>query len=394
MKRTLATLMIVTAVQTAVFAGTAGATPVRDTMQHDADVLLSHGAPGVLAELQTPDGSTKVRSGFGDTEARTPVPWDANFRIGSFTKTYVSATLLQLVGEGRISLEDPVEKWLPGVVSGNGNDGSRITVRQLLQHTSGLPEFVLQLPWMFDEEGFQQHRDDTFAAEHLVSLAMQQPPKFEPGTSWSYSNTNFVLAGMIIQRVTGNEWQTEVQDRIIEPLGLHDTYTPRASKHIPGPHATGYQRFPDDMNSPNPTFGAPLDVTEINPTWAGAAGDIISSTADGNRFLRALIDGEVLRPAELAEMQRTVPATEMEANWPGLRYGLGLMWAPNDCGGYWSHGGDIPGYKTRNGVSPDGERSVVVSINTDSLVPEPGVPAPTTDPVSEIVENALCGDGR
>ncbi|WP_433870565.1 serine hydrolase domain-containing protein [Saccharopolyspora sp. CA-218241] len=392
MKRTFvaAALMIVTA-QSTMMAGLAQATPQADTMQRDADALLVQGAPGVLAELDTPRGEIKVRSGVGNTTTGTPVPWDAKFRIGSYTKTFVATTLLQLVGEGKLSLEDPVAKWLPGVVTGNGNDGRAITVRQLLQHTSGLPEFINGMTDMFEQEGFLRERFTSFEPEQLVELAMRQEPQFAPGTSWAYSNTNYILAGMVIESVTGNEWAQETRERIIEPLGLHDTYIPGEFPFLPAPHAVGYERFPDDMTSPNPTYGPQIDATALNPSWAGAAGEIISTTEDGNRFLQALMRGEVLRPAELAEMKKTVRAEMFDVVWPGARYGLGLMWSPNECGGFWSHGGDIPGFMTRNGVTEDGSRSVMVTINTDSMLPEEGAPPVTGDHAADLVENALCG---
>ncbi|PRY40403.1 D-alanyl-D-alanine carboxypeptidase [Umezawaea tangerina] len=362
-------------------AGTGERTGTR-TLQRDADALLALGAPGVLVQLDTPTWRAKVRSGFGDVAARTPVPWDARFRIGSYTKTFVAATLLQLVGEGRLSLEDTVERWLPGVVTGNDNDGAKITVRQLLQHTSGLPEYLAQLPYLFDQAGFEQHRFDTLTPQEAVALAMRSKPEFAPGTDWSYSNTNYALVGMIIAEVTGNTWQHEVQARIVRPLGLRDTYTPGTSPLVPGPHAVGYERFTPE--------GEDIDATALNPSWGGAAGEMISTTADGNTFLKALLGGRVLRPAQLAEMRKTVRAAKFDGAWPGARYGLGLMWVPNSCGGAWSHGGDIHGFKTRNGVSPDGSRSVVVSINTDSMTPKPGVPAPTKDVAVDLVDHALC----
>jgi D-alanyl-D-alanine carboxypeptidase len=400
MKRTCAVLMAVTVALGTATAGVAGATgghrPDTRTLQRDADALLEQGAPGVLVELDTPRGEAKVRSGFGDVDARTPVPWNARFRIGSFTKTYVSATVLQLVGEGKLSLDDSVERWLPGVVSGNGNDGTRITVRHLLQHTSGLYEYLLDMPQLFDRDLFDQSRFESHRPEDLVALAMKHPPTFQPGEAgkWEYSNTNFQLAGMVIESVTGHSWQSEVRNRLVRPLGLRDTVLPGTSSSVPGPNAVGYQRFLVDETQPDreESWTEALDVTEYDPSWGGAAGDMISSTEDGNRFLRALVSGKVLRPAQLAEMQKTVPTDEgLQGAWPGARYGLGLLWVPNSCGGSWAHGGDIHGFKTRNGVSSDGSRSVVVSINTDSMVRKQGAPAPTKDQTVDLIEHALCG---
>jgi D-alanyl-D-alanine carboxypeptidase len=347
----------------------------------------------VLAELQTSRGDIRVRSGYGDTAKQTPVPWNAEFRIGSFTKTFVSATLLQLVGEGRLSLDDTVDKWLPGVVRGNGNDGRKITVRQLLQHTSGLPDYLEGMPYLFNEDGFVKNRFKTTTPEEAVATAMKFKPAFAPGTSWGYSNTNYMLAGMIIKKITGHSWQQEVQARIIKPLGLRHTYTPDTYPYVPSPHATGYERFPGpDATDDDPKYGDPIDATVLNPSWGGPAGAIISTTDDGDRFLRALLSGRVLRPAQLAEMQKTVPTNaEFQQEWPGARYGLGLMWVPNSCGGSWAHGGDIQGFNTRNGVSPDGSRSVVVTINTDSFKPDAGVPKPAHDITLDLIDHALCG---
>ncbi|MEU4443641.1 serine hydrolase domain-containing protein [Actinosynnema sp. NPDC050801] len=368
--------------------------PDTRTLQRHADALLDQGAPGVLVEVDTPRGDVRVRSGYGDVDRRTPVPWQAKFRIGSYTKTFVAATVLQLVGEGRMSLEDTVDRWLPGVVAGNGNDGTKITVRQLLQHTSGLYNYVGKMPELFLEKEFERIRYRTVEPERMVALAVQQPPDFAPGADWNYSNTGYLLAGMIIERVTGNTWQHEVRTRIVDPLGLRDTYLPATSPVVPMPHAVAYERFPEkglEADPADPRYGRAIDVTRYNPSWGGAAGDMISTTDDANAFLKALIGGEVLRPAELAEMTDTVRTPALDPAWPGARYGLGIMWIPNSCGGHWSHGGDIPGFKTRNGVTADGRRSVTVSINTDSMVPVPGAPKPGKDVTVDLVDHALCG---
>ncbi|MEV8440507.1 serine hydrolase domain-containing protein [Actinosynnema sp. NPDC051121] len=394
MKRLRATAVIAALALTVT--GTAHAEHRTDTrtLQRLADAMLAQGAPGVLVGVDTARGDVRVRSGYGDVDRRTPVPWRAKFRIGSYTKTFVAATVLHLVGEGRLSLEDTVDRWLPGVVTGNGNDGTKITVRNLLQHTSGLPNYVGRLPELFLEAKFDDVRFRTYRPEQLVALAVREKPDFQPGERWSYSNTGYVLAGMIIERVTGNTWQHEVRTRIVEPLGLRDTFLPGTSPFLPEPHATAYERFPEkglEADPNDPRYGRAIDVTRYNPSWGGAAGDMISTTADGNAFLKALLGGRVLRPAQLAEMTKTVRAPELDPAWPGAEYGLGLMRIPDSCGGHWSHGGDIPGFKTRNGVTADGKRSVMVSINTDSMVPRPGAPELAGDVASELVDHALCG---
>lgn len=387
MRKTLIALLALSGVVAT--AGAVAAAPTtpgqRNTtvLQRDSDQLLDQGAPGVLAEVDTPGGPVRVRSGYGDTKAKTPVPWHAEFRIGSLTKTFTATVLLQLVGEGRLSLDDTVDHWLPGVVSGNGNDGTKITVRQLLQHTSGIPDAERALTFLGSNDAFQAGKLKTYTAPELVAMAMRFKPDFAPGTNWAYSNTNYLLAGMIIKRITGEDWQAQVRRRIIRPLHLRNTYAPYTRPYVPGAHALGYQRFTDDAPD--------IDVTVQNPSWAGSAGAMISDTADTNIFLRALVGGRLLEPAQLKEMRTTVPATAFDPAWPGIRYGLGLAWVPTSCGGYWSHGGDIPGYKTRVGVTPDARRSVVVSMNTGTLYPKPGVTPAQHDQSNELIEHALCG---
>ena len=400
-RRTAAAVAAAAACLTLWTAVPAGATPprghdahLREVLQQDADALIAQGAPGVLAELDRAGRrDVTVRAGHGDVAAQTPVPWNARFRIASVTKPFVAATLLQLVGEGRLSLDDTVEQHLPGLVHGSGNDGNLITIRQLLQHTSGLPEYLLAMPHLFTEQGFQEHRYDDVSPQQAVDLAMTQAPTFAPGTSWNYSNTNYVLAGMVIEQVTGNTWQQEVRERVVRPLGLRHTTLPGSSSGIPGPNAIGYERIPGAGATPeDPRYGEAIDATELNPSWAGAAGEIISTTDDVNEFLQALVGGRVLRPAQWVEMTATVAAGEdFRTNWPGARYGLGIMWVPTSCGGMWSHGGDIQGFMTRNGVTPDGRRSVVVSLNTDSPVPGPGVETPAGDITTGLIDHALCG---
>ncbi|MGX6446677.1 serine hydrolase domain-containing protein [Patulibacter sp. S7RM1-6] len=399
--RRTATLAALVAVATPAVAAThAEAAPakaedatLRAKLQRDADGLLPYGAPGVLAGVQSETGTLKVRSGYANLATHRRMPLNARFRIGSMTKPFVTTTVLQLVGEGRLTLEDPVEHWLPGLVRGHGNDGRRITIRQLLQHTSGLPEYTAAIPWISTRTGFERHRYDTVTARQAVRIALRSKPTFAPGTSWSYSNTNYALAGMVIQAVTGRAWQDEVRDRIVTPLGLRHTTLPGTKAGIPGPHAVGYERFPGKgATVEDPRYGKQIDATRQNPSWGGAAGEIISTVDDGNTFLRALVAGRLLPPAQLAEMQRTVPTNSaFRQNWPRARYGLGLMRIPTPCGVSWSHGGDIMGFMTRNAVTADGTRSVVVSINTDSPKRAAGLAAPKRDITLRLIDRALCG---
>jgi D-alanyl-D-alanine carboxypeptidase len=327
------------------------------------------GGPGALVEMRNRTGRTVLTSGVADVRTNAPVHRDSRFRIGSMTKMFLATVMLQLVGEHRVVLDAPVERYLPGVVRGHGNDGRKMTVRQLLQHTSGVPDILDHLSPQEILNDPLAHRD----MRDLVNIALDHPPTFEPGKGWRYSNTGYFLAGMIIERVTGRTYGEEIRRRIITPLGLRETYVPGDASEIPGPHPRGYVRPGED---------APLrDITAINPSVGGPAGEMISSGGDVNRFLAALLPGKLLHPAQLREMTRTRPT----GNSDGRAYGLGLESRPLPCGGrYWGHTGDIPGYETAAGATVD-DRQATVMVNLG-----PGGPDAQSDDIKAAVQAALC----
>jgi D-alanyl-D-alanine carboxypeptidase len=330
--------------------------PDKSRLQSAVDDLHADGVTGVQGLTGAGRRTTTARSGVANIATGAPVPGNGYFRMGSDTKTFVSVVLLQLVGEGRLSLDDSVQRWLPGVVSGNGNDGRRITVRELLQHTSGLADYTDDLVALQTADGYYAQRFDHYDPADLVALAVKHPPLFAPGASWSYSNTNYVLVGMIINKITGHSWAQEVHDRILAPLDLRQTYVPGDNPTLRNPHAEGYNQFAP---------GGPLvDTTLFNPTVADAAGSMVSTPSDLARFWQALQRGRLLAPAQMAQMHRTVPAPDLQVVFPGARYGLGIMWIEDSCGGFWSHAGGVPGTTTLNGVSPDGSRVVVLALTT------------------------------
>lgn len=352
-------------------------------LQRDADAITAIGVTGVQARA-TRDGHDLVAtSGVGDIRTRRPVKRDGHFRIGSSTKTFTATVILQLVGEGKLSLDNTVERWLPGVVRANGNDGSKITVRDLLQHTSGIHD---NGDGRETPAGDYRHRFDIVPPETAVADAMRHRPDFAPGTSWTYSNAGYILLGMIIKRVTGRPWQEEVEHRIIRPLDLRNTSVPGLSPDLPHPHSDGYNRAPD---------GELIDVTRNRDAYtAGAAGAIISTTADLDRFYRALFSGRLLRPAELNQMKRTVPVNaEVQEAFPGARYGLALFSIPLSCGGnYWGHGGDVAGFMTRDGFTEDGRRGVVVSMSSE-FVGSKDSSLRQMRAAATLIEHALCETG-
>lgn len=340
------------------------ASAATDTLQQDVNALQATGNTGVLAQLVDHGDSTKARAGVAKQGESDPVPFNGRFRTGSDTKTMVSAVVLQLVGEHKLSLDDSVEQWLPGVIQGNGNDGSKITVRQLLNHTSGLFDFTQDntfLTTILTSEGFKANRFHHYEPQDLINIALAHQPNFAPGTSWSYSNTNYIVVGQIIKAVTGKTWDKELSQRIIKPLSLNSTYVPGDDPTINGPHAHGYNIYTSDPQ--NRTY---TDTTLDNMTWAGAAGAVITTTKDENRFLSALLSGKILAPTQLAEMETTVELA------PGVGYGLGILHESFNCpaggtGEFWGHDGGTVGYATYVLATPDGNRSVVVSQSTTTF---------------------------
>ena len=354
--------------------------PAVSTLQQDADAVRATGITGVLAEfnLVGPYGRTRTlaRSGVADLATGRPPAYGSYVRLGSTTKTYVATVVLQLVGEGRISLDEPIARLLPGVVTGNGNDGRRITVRQLLQHTSGLYDYTRDLiPTVDTPAEYARNRDRAYTSRERVAVALRHRPAFAPGTGWEYSNTNYVLAGMLIHRVTGRPWYQEVTSRILRPLRLTRTLPPDVTDtRLPDPHPTTYQQFAPD--------GPLVDVT-IPPRFleSDADGSLIATTGDLGRFLRALLSGRLLRPAQLRAMMTTV-ATDQ----PGRAYGLGLDRKALPCGGgYWGHGGNGLGYSGVNAVSADGRRSTVVATSSRDLDETPQLAA-----TARLLANAMC----
>ncbi|MCX5394326.1 serine hydrolase [Streptomyces sp. NBC_00094] len=348
----------------------------QDDLRRDTSVLHALGITGVQARVTTASGRDLVSAtGVAVAGTNRPVPRDGYFRIASTGKALMATVVLQLVGEGRLSLDDTVDRRLPGVVDGNGNDGRKITVRQLLQNTSGLHD---DLPGFDTPEEYYQHRYDTYTPEQIVARAMKHHPDFQPGTGFGYSNTGYVVLGMIVEKATGRPWQEEVESRILKPLGMNHTYLPGTTPTLRRPHADGYQVF---------ASGERTDVTEqIVPDLGG----YVSTTADVNRFFQGLLGGKLLSEARMAEMRDTVPVDKrLEAIWPGGRYGLGLVNRPLTCGGsYWSHEGGEAGYITLNGATGDGSRTVTVSMTTSFNDFDKTLQQHKT--ASELVDRALC----
>ncbi|MFF5567109.1 serine hydrolase domain-containing protein [Streptomyces sp. NPDC012623] len=323
------------------------------------DALVDQGVPGVIARVEDGDDTWRATVGVADRTTGRARGTQDRYRVGSLTKTFVATVLLQLEAEGRVDLDDTVETYLPGVVRGHGNDGRGITVRQLLNHTSGIynytsdPGFERQV----FGDGFFEHRYDTWTPRQLVALATTHAPEFDPGTDWSYSNTNYILAGMIVEKVTGRSYGAEIERRILRPLGLRATSVPTTDPTMPRPAGRAYSKLGEESAT------APVhDVTELNPSAAGAAGAMISNPADLNRFYGALLKGALLPRKQLKEMMTVAPPSV----YGSFAYGLGLGRSTLSCGAVvWGHGGGIHGSSSRSAVTGDGGHALSMNLNGD-----------------------------
>ncbi|MFD5431696.1 serine hydrolase domain-containing protein [Kitasatospora sp. NPDC127067] len=351
--------------------------------------LTDAGAVGAIAEVRDGNGAWRGASGVSDLATGAPLRTDGRFRVGSVTKVFIATTVLQLVGEGRIGLDDPVERHLPGLVP----NGDRITVRQLLSHRSGLwdptnekggvfPDWAdpaVVRNWL-DQGGLTRH----ITPARVVASSAAHAPKFPPGTGYGYSNVNYTLLGMIIEKVTGRGYAQEATARILRPLGLTGTYFPGTATGIRGPHAHGYWTLSE---GPGPEDRSDRDVTVASVTWANSAGEVISTLSDLNRFEKALLGGRLLPSALLKEMTTTTPIV-IEGMPTGLGYGLGLAGWQLSCGPVYGHDGSVPGYSTQLWSSGDRQVSLSVTPRGDQAQAVAQMQAE-----AGFLEQAFCGTG-
>ena len=346
--------------------GTArAASPDRSGLQKKLDAVVASGVPGALALVRA-DGKT-VRLGSGDARIspRRPIRPNDRFRVGSVTKTFLSTVVLQLVAEKRLSLADPVEKLLPGLVP----NGRHITVHELLDMTSGLFDYFddprVVKPWLAGNFGYY------WSPERLVGIGVSHKPHYAPGTGWSYCNTCYIILGLVVEKVTGHKVGNELARRIFEPLHL-DATSFDTQQQIAGTHAHGYYRL-----------GAGLvDTTLISPSAGWAAGAIVSTADDLSAFFRALYGGRLLRPDLLRAMMTPPPTAD-----PNELYGFGLAKVQLPCGTMFGNHGDIVGFGTDTWGSADGKRFFVLFVNVD----EESLTAKSQAMMNEFRLAAFCG---
>ncbi|MGW2326638.1 serine hydrolase domain-containing protein [Streptomyces sp. NPDC001700] len=309
--------------------------------------LVTDGAaPGAAALVRDGGAARFSTTGVADTRSGRRIERDDHFRAGSVTKTVVAALTLRLAAEGRLDLSDPVEKHLPGLIRGQGNNGRKITLRQLLTHTSGLFDYT-EDP-VLARQLTAPNDTTTHSPASLVRTALTHRPGFAPGATWRYSNTNYVLLGMIVERVTGRPYAAEARRRVLAPLALHDTSFPGTRTTLPAPHGHGYDAR---------RGGAWRDVTDLDPSSASAAGEMISTLDDLSRLLGSLLRGRAVPQAQLRRMEDTSAS--------GGRYGMGLFPVRLSCGTtVWGHNGQVNGSYALAVATRDGRRTLVYRLNS------------------------------
>ncbi|MET7994802.1 serine hydrolase domain-containing protein [Amycolatopsis sp. NPDC005232] len=303
-------------------------------------------ATGALVQVRGSAGAWSGVSGTADLSTGAPVPANGHFRIGSITKTFTAVVVLQLAAEHRLDLDAPVQRYLPGLLPANY---PRITVAQLLNHTSGLPG--VDLPE--DPQWIVDHRYTVFTPQQVLATAFQHDLVFAPGTNQQYTNTNYLVAGLLVEKLTHHSYGDEVRDRILRPLGLRDTSVPGNDPNLPAPYAHGYQLVNGQL----------VDLTRMNQSIPWAAGEMISTTADLDNFLIALFQGRLV-PKPVLQRMFTVPAvTTFGTDDPAI-YSQGLMTETVNGVTVWGKTGSRYGYTNGIWATRDLQRRVVYSINT------------------------------
>ena len=327
-----------------------GATPAKATplppqlsAKLDAAVrsaLPQTAAPGVIVGVVTPSGTWKAAYGKADPAEGTPMAVGMHTRIGSVTKTFTGTAVMQLAEAGKLSLDDKIQKYVPGIPNGD-----RITLRQLANMTSGLASYTQSSK--FTDVLFSKPAT-ILTPKELVAIGVAESPLYEPGTSFNYSNTNTVLLGLVIEKVTGKPVGQVLKQQIFDPLKLRNTSWPGNSTDMPAPYAQGFT-LQGDFAKPD----APSNATHWNPSWGWTAGEMISDIDDLLVYARALGTGHGL----LGEAAQTERLT-----FPGAGgYGIGV-----GCSGGWvGHTGELPGYNTTVYYRTGADIAVVVQTNSD-----------------------------
>jgi D-alanyl-D-alanine carboxypeptidase len=367
--------------------GSAATSRDRQALQTSLDVVHEAGMYGIYSNVRDGGRTWRGASGVADVDTRRPVRPDMVHRVGSITKTFTAVAVLQQVERGVIELDAPVGRYLPDLVP--GERGQKITVRMLLNHTSHIADYIgPAFPSLLEgsTKSLDDHRFRTIAPEELARLGLGAAPTGEPGAApGSYSNTNYVLAGLLLEKVTGVGAEDYIARHVIRRAGLRHTSFPR-TPHIPRPHSKAYESW----------FGLidpPRDYSVYNMSWASTAGAVTSTMDDLNRFYRVLLRGGLIGAAQFAEMQKTVAV--LVGGGQIDNYGLGIYALDLPCGRFWGHDGGVFGMATQSLSTPDGGRQLSFGLNLIKYqrIDENGAvePSPIDYALVDHMLLALCG---
>ncbi|WP_344032496.1 serine hydrolase domain-containing protein [Streptomyces luteireticuli] len=331
------------------------------------------GAPGAFAVIRDGEGAPQsVAVGKANLDG-TPMNADWRFRVGSNTKMFTAVLVMRLAEQGRIDLDRPMRDYLP---AGTLPENWTMTVRQVMQHRAGIYDHTNDLLEQSGEEttaAFEKRiRNTVYTPADMVALSVKHGVQYTPGTRYTYSNTDYVLLGMAVEHLTGRSYADVLRTEVIEPLGLTRTSFVVPDKTIAGPHITGYLTN-DDRSKPL------LDSTESNGSWVWSAGAVISSAADMDRFVGALLGGRLVSDASLRQMTAALPTPTAK-----IAYGLGLREVSLSCGKVYGHGGIVQGYQTQSFATRDGKRTVVAFANASNN-------GAVTQGLMNALEPAFCG---
>lgn len=297
---------------------------------------LSH-PPATSAQLRAAHGTDHWygTAGLADLTAGRAARPDDKFRAGSVTKAFVATVVLQLWTEGRVELNAPIGRYLPGLLP---SDFARITVTQLLNHTSGIPDHQ-GIPDTSTPEAVLRHRFDRWTPHEWVRTVTHGPLKFRPGTKQEYRGINYVLLALLIEKLTGQRYGEAIGSRVLRPLGLTRTLTPGDDPRLHGPQVHGYLRMTD---------GSLRDVTVYNPSSTWGEGELVSTVDDLFAFQQALFSGVLLPPRALDKLVTLPPAdVRMWKDGSPARYSMGLQTATVNGMTFWGKTGEMYGYRTR-----------------------------------------------
>lgn len=336
-----AAVVALCAVLTLGVASAPAAKPKRANLGQLARTLVKSGAPGALVYVRTPTAARAGVAGWADRDAHVSMRGADRYRIASVTKAFVSVVILQLEAEGTLDIDDSVEKYVPGLVP----NGGAITLRELMNHTSGLFDYTE------DQSFFNaalSNPSRSWTPRELLAYAFAHPANFAPGTNYRYSNTNYILLGLVSEVVTGKPLGQSLQERIFTRLGLSSTSFPLTIELTPD-FVHGYVRLvPGPLTDATPV---------LNPSWAWAAGGIVSNARDVTTFYRGLLTGKLLPAVQLDEME--TPSQNAGT------YGLGIDSAFTTCGRAVGHPGDFTAWRNLVLSTANGRRQAVVMVNVD-----------------------------